>query len=240
MDGHHHSIQSVTVPASGLLRVVTASPSSWGKCQAGLPAMVSSTWPGPKKGKELAALEEANSQDDRSSEDVLVSPTFTMQPSLGTHDSRICPFMEIQDGGLRAMVGACDFTSSDLIFDLGCGMGKILHKMLETFPCHGVGVEVNSSLAKIAESHLQQYGSRARVVVDDVRNVDLSGATAVVSYFLSHSFNAEGSSLKEHLSKTMRPGSLVLNYTYPVPGWIGAHKNGVYRYTIGQHLDDSG
>ncbi|CAE8731417.1 unnamed protein product, partial [Polarella glacialis] len=95
---------------------------------------------------------------------------------------------------------------------------------------------MNSSLGRTAEQHLHKYGHRARVVIADVRNVDMREATAVTSFFLSHSFNAEGSSLKEYLSKTLQPGCLVLNYTYPVLGWQGSYSNGVYRYEIGQHL----
>ncbi|CAE8673143.1 unnamed protein product [Polarella glacialis] len=99
---------------------------------------------------------------------------------------------------------------------------------------------MNSSLGRTAEQHLHKYGHRARVVIADVRNVDMREATAVTSFFLSHSFNAEGSSLKEYLSKTLQPGCLVLNYTYPVLGWQGSYSNGVYRYEIGQHLSDPG
>ncbi|CAE8615160.1 unnamed protein product, partial [Polarella glacialis] len=129
----------------------------------------------------------------------------------------LCPYMQIQ-------VGECNFTSRDVVFDLG----------------KGVGVEMNSSLGRTAEQHLHKYGHRARVVIADVRNVDMREATAVTSFFLSHSFNAEGSSLKEYLSKTLQPGCLVLNYTYPVLGWQGSYSNGVYRYEIGQHLSDPG
>merc|ERR1712087_471142 len=224
------------------MRPCTPAATMWSTCQAGLPAMISSTWSTAVKGKKSLEVKgsrgslRGSAQDGaKKAEDRATDTPASAQNLPSSHDSRICPFMEIQDGGLRALVASCNFTADDCIFDLGCGMGKILHKMLEAFPCYGVGVEVNSSLAKIAEQHLQQYASRACVVVDDVRNVDLSCATAVVSYFLSHSFNAEGASLKERLAKSMRPGSVVLNYTYPIPGWSGLHKNGVYRYTIGQH-----
>merc|ERR1712048_624072 len=166
--------------------------------------------------------EEGNSVDDA-----------TTDPNVNTS---VCPFMEIREGGLRAMVASCSFTAQDCVFDLGCGTGNILQKILESFPCSGVGVELNPTLARTAELNLQRYGARAKVVVDDVRNVDLHAATAVVSYFLPHSFHF----LKVHLSKSLRPGCIVLNYTYPIPGWRTSHPttNGVHRYVIGQHLPD--
>merc|ERR1712013_395450 len=106
----------------------------------------------------------------------------------------------------------------------------MLQKILETYPCKGIGVEVNHSLARAAEHQFMRYGDRVTVVMDDVRNVDLKDATHVVCYMLSHSFNSHGATLKEHFAKSLQPGSVVLNSTYPIPGWCGTYKSGVYRY----------
>jgi len=146
----------------------------------------------------------------------------------------ICPFMAISEKGLHCFVDTCSFTSQDCVYDIGCGTGLIIHRILSAFPCRGVGVEINCTLARKAEQTLQRFGERARILVDDIRHVDLSEATAVVSYFLPHSFHF----IKDHMLKTLRPGCVVLNYTYPVPGWTQSHPptNGVHRYVIGKHL----
>merc|ERR1719247_1766831 len=156
------------------------------------------------------------------------------------HGVSVCPFMEIQDGGLRAFTGICSFGVNDTVVDIGWGYGKILNKILQCCPCQGIGVEVNYSIARIAEQRLRKYAQRAKVVIDDIRNVDLRHATATVSYLLSHSFTTNGGALKEHLSNSLRPGCLVFNYTYPVPGWSGSLQNGVYKYIIGEHLKGEG
>lgn len=144
--------------------------------------------------------------------------------------------MEIQEGGLRAFVSLSNFTVDDVVVDVGCGYGKILSKILECCPCRGIGVEVNPSIGKVAQHQLQKYAGRVKVIMDDIRNVDLQVATATVSYMLSHSFDANGGALKQHLSKSLRPGCVVLNYTYPVPGWSGTVLNGVHKYIIGEHI----
>merc|ERR1712046_501097 len=155
-------------------------------------------------------------------------------PSSTSHGNSVCPFMEMKERGLRQMVAACNFTSEDCVFDLGCGTGVILGAVLAAFPCSGVGVELNVSLARQAQKNLKRFASRTRFIVDDVRNVDLSEATAVTCYFLTHSF----AFLAEHLSTNLKPGCRVLNYTYPMPGWLHAEPpiNGVHIYVIGQHL----
>eukprot|EP00930_Biecheleria_cincta_P035062 TRINITY_DN24147_c0_g1_i1.p1 TRINITY_DN24147_c0_g1~~TRINITY_DN24147_c0_g1_i1.p1 ORF type:complete len:510 (-),score=76.41 TRINITY_DN24147_c0_g1_i1:15-1544(-) len=151
--------------------------------------------------------------------------------------SSICPFMEIGDTGLRGLVEECKLTSRDVVFDLGCGQGKIIGKLLETYPCRGVGVEVNPQLGRVAEHRLQKFGKRSQVVIDDACNVDFSEGTALVAFFLSHSYDAAGASLKEHLSKCLQPGTVVYNVCYPINGWHGTYRNGVHKYVIGQHLD---
>lgn len=150
----------------------------------------------------------------------------------------VCPFMEIQEGGLRAFAGLSHFSVSDTVVDIGCGHGKILAKILERCPCNGIGVEVNPMIAKVAARQLLRFSNRVKVVADDIRNVDLQTATVTVSYLLSHSFDANKGALKEHLSKSLKPGSIVLNYTYPIPGWIGCKLNGIHKYTIGEHLKE--
>jgi len=167
----------------------------------------------------------------------LLSPGLPSQKTEQRSGSSICPFMEIQEGGLRAMVGECSLTSRDVVFDLGCGQGKILNRLLQAFPCRGVGVEVNPQLGRVAVQRFEKYGNRAKVVIDDVRNVDFSEATALVAFFLSHSYEAAGASLKEHLVQSLKPGCVVYNYCYPILGWCGSYNNGVHKYVIGQHLD---
>jgi len=162
-------------------------------------------------------------------------------PTRGVGDAcevggQICPFMEIGDEGLRAITSLMNFSVEDVVVDIGCGHGKILNMILQRFPCQGIGVEINSSIARVAEHQLQRYAGRANVVVDDIRNVDLHRATATVSFMLTHSFEVQGMSLREHMSKSLQPGCIVINYCYPVPGWHGSYQNGVWKYIIGEHL----
>jgi len=170
-------------------------------------------------------------QEDIRKDDVWKPDLPAIEPG-----SCVCPFMEIQDGGLRAFMAVSNFTVNDTVLDIGCGHGKILNKILECCPCRGIGVEVNYSVGRHAEHALRKYGDRAKVVINDIRNVDLQDVTVTVSFLLSHSFDANGGAIKEHLSKNLRPGSVVLNYTYAVPGWSGTVINGVHKYIIGEHL----
>lgn len=192
----------------------------------------------PSKIAEMIAVEKEDSKPEAHRKKVgqsileYVGPRMSDVPNAG---SSLCPFMEIQEGGLKSFVAACSLTYHDTVFDLGCGTGKILLRLLQFFPCSGIGIELNPSLARAAEQDLLRFTGRVRILVDDVRNVDLRSATVVTCFFLSHSFESGRKPLKDYLSKTLCPGCVVLNYTYPVPGWSGEYLKGWYRYTIGNH-----
>mmetsp|Transcript_108161 Transcript_108161/g.271200 ORF Transcript_108161/g.271200 Transcript_108161/m.271200 type:complete len:561 (+) Transcript_108161:99-1781(+) len=148
--------------------------------------------------------------------------------------SSVCPFVEISASGLRNLVNACNLGASDLIYDVGCGKGNIMDAILSSYPCQGVAVDINASLARCARKRLQVYGSRVKVVVGDVRHMDMSDATAVVTFFICPASNM----VKSHFAASLQPGSVWLNYAWPVPGWKPSRPptDSVYRYVIGDHL----
>merc|ERR1712232_532350 len=77
--------KDVSLPPSGFLRVATPAPTPWSTCQAGLPAMVATTWLGCSKGNAISVMQD--SQDQNEKPDPSVSSAFSMQPSSGAHDS---------------------------------------------------------------------------------------------------------------------------------------------------------
>lgn len=148
--------------------------------------------------------------------------------------SVVCPFMEVSDIGLEKLTAACSFTCSDIVYDVGCGHGRMLDAVLSRYPCRGVGVEVSPNLARVAKRRLERFGDRVQIISKDVRHVDMSEATAVVMFFPPHAFNFVKAYFEQHL----RPGCTLLNCTYPVPGWISSFPvtGGWHRYEIGRHL----
>lgn len=190
------------------------------------------TLPSPAVGPHLAPL-----QDDAAS---------PPSPRRGSIDSKlefaagkhrgtsVCPFVEISASGIDKLVEACQFGGQDLVYDIGCGKGNVMDEILRRYPCRGVAVDINSSLARSALKRLSKYGPRCRVLVGDIRLMDLSEATAVVTFFITPAADK----VKSHFATKLKPGSLWLNYAWPVPGWQTSRPptDSVYRYIIGQHL----
>merc|ERR1712217_314413 len=88
--------------------------------------------------------------------------------------------------------------------------------VLEKYPCRGVAVELNTSLARVAQKRLAKYEPRVKVISADVCNLDLREATAVIIYFISTALV----SIRGHLESSLKPGCILMNYNWPVPGWV--------------------
>jgi len=148
----------------------------------------------------------------------------------------VCPFVEISPKGISAALNACCLGADDCVYDVGCGKGNITSALLERYPCRAVGIEINPSLARCAKQNLAKYGDRARVLIGDVCNFDLSEATMVVAYFTSYALNQVSS----RMASRLRPGCIWLNYNWPIPGWSTSRpaSDGVYTYVIGSQLWD--
>jgi 16S rRNA A1518/A1519 N6-dimethyltransferase RsmA/KsgA/DIM1 with predicted DNA glycosylase/AP lyase activity len=74
-------------------------------------------------------------------------------------------------------------SSSDVVYDLGCGDGRFLLQAALQYKARGVGVEIEPDLvaafkAAVAEQHLE---SLITVISGDLREVDLTGAALAVA-----------------------------------------------------------
>jgi hypothetical protein len=106
---------------------------------------------------------------------------------------------------------------TDILYDLGCGDGRIVIAAARKFGTKGVGVDLDPQ--RIAESNA---GAREAGVVDlvefrvqDVMKADFSAASVVTLYLLPESNNI----LRPLLESQLKPGTRVISHNYSIPGW---------------------
>ena len=85
-----------------------------------------------------------------------------------------------------AMLDLAKVTKSDVVYDLGCGDGRIVVRAATRFGCRGVGVDLNPERVKEAKANAMRANvtELARFEVGDVFDFDFSGATVVTMYLL--------------------------------------------------------
>jgi ubiquinone/menaquinone biosynthesis C-methylase UbiE len=115
------------------------------------------------------------------------------------------------------MLSLAKVTPSDVVYDLGCGDGRIVIAAAQKFGARGVGIDIDRGLIAKAEAAARAAGVSDRVTfeVQDATTVDVSRATVVTLYLLA----ASNLKLRPNLTKQLRPGSRIVSHNYPMGDW---------------------
>ncbi|CAM9773050.1 unnamed protein product [Ectocarpus fasciculatus] len=120
---------------------------------------------------------------------------------------------------VRAIVDFAGVTADDVLYDLGCGDGRICIEAAESRGAKACGVEIEEDLADKFRRRVAAKGleSKVSVVHGDLRDVDLSDATVVVMYLLP---DAMADIAQSHLLPLLRRGhgTPATTATSPLPG----------------------
>ena len=107
--------------------------------------------------------------------------------------------------------------ATDIVYDLGCGDGRIVIKAAMDFGSRGVGVDLNPALIAEANARASAQGISDRVsfVCGDVFETDLSEATVLCLYLLPSFFGR----ILERLGRDGKPGVRIVSHDYIFPDW---------------------
>jgi SAM-dependent methyltransferase len=116
----------------------------------------------------------------------------------------------------------------DLVYDLGCGDGRILVTAVHKFGCRAAGFDIDPRRVKQARENLAKNGmqERAKVEEKDLFEVDLRPAS-VITLYLSPKFNER---LIPQLG-TLSPGSRIISHQYEMKG-VQPEKEVHYRSKV--------
>ena len=123
-------------------------------------------------------------------------------------------FLATDPAVVRAMLALAKVTRNDVVYDLGCGDGRIPIAAAKTYGARGVGIDIDPALVAQASAAAQQAGVSDRVTfkVGDIfdPSVTFSDAT-VVTLFLLPELNLR---LRPRLMKELKPGTRVVSNSF--------------------------
>jgi tRNA A58 N-methylase Trm61 len=124
------------------------------------------------------------------------------------------------------MLQLADVKAGDVVYDLGCGDGRVVITAAQEFGATGVGIELDESRARKARSRVRELGLDGQVTIlhEDLFNVDLDGAD-VVTLYLTTSANDR---VKPKLEMELKPGARVVSHGSFIGGWIPQKIEKVY------------
>lgn len=114
------------------------------------------------------------------------------------------------------MLQLAEVRKDDVIYDLGCGDGRILIQAAKRYGARGVGVDMNATLVEEARRKAKEEGVSHLVEfrAGDGLQVDISSATVVTLYMYKW-FNNE---MRPKLQR-LKPGSRVVAHDYDIDDW---------------------
>ena len=129
----------------------------------------------------------------------------------------LAPFVPTPTDVVERMLRLAVVGPGDLVYDLGCGDGRIVIAAAQKFGARGVGVDIDAVLINQAEANAKSAGveRRVRFLVQDAMTVDVSDATVVTLYLLS----ASNVKLRPILTRQLRRGARIVSHSFAMGDW---------------------
>ncbi|HIP65279.1 MAG TPA: class I SAM-dependent methyltransferase [Pyrodictium sp.] len=127
------------------------------------------------------------------------------------------PWVPSRDEVIKAVLSIIRPSKKDIIFDIGCGDGRVATTLASTYGVQTICIELREDLARKAQKLAQEKGVEhlLEIVIGDMYTFSLSRATIVYMYLLT----SANYLLRPKLDKELQPGSIVISLDFPVPGW---------------------
>ena len=147
-------------------------------------------------------------------------------------------FLPSSDAVMNAMFTLAAVGPKDVVYDLGCGDGRVVIAAAKRFGASGVGVDIDPALIAEANQSARQAGVSARVrfVVGDIFSDEVKiGDATVVALYLLPSLNER---LRPRLQRDLRRGTRVVSNSFsmgaawPPDKTAQAGDHWVYFWTI--------
>ena len=129
----------------------------------------------------------------------------------------LAPYVPTPPDVVDRMLSLAEVTSKDVVYDLGCGDGRLVITAAKKYGARGVGIDIDPE--RIAESQANAKAAGVENLVSfkqqDALSVDVSPATVVTLYLLSSS----NLKLRPILTQQLKPGARIVSHAFSMGDW---------------------
>ena len=129
----------------------------------------------------------------------------------------LAPYVPTPYDVVNRMLELAEVTRDDVVYDLGCGDGRIVITAAERFGARGVGIDYDPERIAEANANAARRGVQDLVtfIQQDAMEADVSEATVVTLYLLSSSNRR----LRPILTRQLRPGARIVSHAFRMGDW---------------------
>lgn len=130
---------------------------------------------------------------------------------------QLAPYVPTPQDVVERMLALAGVTKNDVVYDLGCGDGRIPIAAARMYGARGVGVDIDPQRIAEANANAQAAGVEHLVTfrLQDAMKTDVSPATVVTTYLLT----ASNLKLRPLLTAQLRPGSRIVAHSFGFGDW---------------------
>jgi cyclopropane fatty-acyl-phospholipid synthase-like methyltransferase len=122
------------------------------------------------------------------------------------------PYVPTRVNVVEEMLRMADAKPTDVVYDLGCGDGRIVIMAAQKFGARGVGVDIDPKRIEEARANAAKadVAGRTEFRLGDLFNADIRDATVVTLYLLPE-VNLR---LKPKLQRELKPGTRIVSHDF--------------------------
>jgi SAM-dependent methyltransferase len=126
-------------------------------------------------------------------------------------------YLPSTEQAVEAMLKLAEVKKTDVVYDLGCGDGRIVVAAAKLYGAHGVGIDINPVRIEEANENARKAGVEklVRFEENDLFEADIHEAT-VVTLFLLPQLNVK---LMPKLLRDLKPGTRIISNTFDMGDW---------------------
>jgi SAM-dependent methyltransferase len=139
------------------------------------------------------------------------------------------------------MLKMAKVTKNDVVYDLGCGDGRIVITAAKVFGARGVGVDIDPIRIKESNKNARKADvtDRVKFIEGDLFTTNLTEAT-VVTLYLTPELNIQ---VQPKLFRELKPGTRIVSHDFDMGGWkpdnMGLIRNVPYHYPDLNYVRDA-
>lgn len=130
---------------------------------------------------------------------------------------QLAPYVPTPQDVVERMLALAAVTKNDVLYDLGCGDGRIPIAAARIYGARGVGVDIDPDRIAEANANAKAAGVEHLVTfrLQDAMKTDVSPATVVTTYLLT----ASNLKLRPLLTAQLKPGSRIVAHSFGFGDW---------------------
>ncbi len=138
--------------------------------------------------------------------------------SHGREDAAdLAPYVPTPTAVVAKMLEMAGVGSDDVVYDIGCGDGRMVIAAAREHGARGVGIDIDAGFIEMSRDNAERegVGKRTRFICMDATKARFTEATVIAVYLLPESLEL----LRPLFERDLQPGARIVSHNYRIAGW---------------------